>query len=249
MLHLIKMWLEAPVEETDEQGNKHRSTRNRDEGRGTPQGAPISPLLSNLYMRRFVLGWKRLGHEKRLAAYIVNYADDLVICCRGRAEEALARMRDIMTKLKLTVNETKTRVCKLPEEKFDFLGYTFGRCYSPKTGRAYLGTVPSKKRVTRICEAISEVTGRDQTLLDQEIVVAKLNRTMIGWANYFCLGTVSTAYRAVDSHACKRLRRWLCAKHKVLGSGTKRFPEASLHKLLGLVCLTKRTRNFPWATS
>jgi RNA-directed DNA polymerase len=116
MLHLIKMWLEAPVEETDEKGNKHRSTRNRDEGRGTPQGAPISPLLSNLYMRRFVLGWKKLGHEKRLAAYIVNYADDLVICCRGRAEEALATMRDIMGKLKLTVNETKTRVCKLPEE-------------------------------------------------------------------------------------------------------------------------------------
>src|ERR1700689_2463828 len=77
MLHLIKMWLEAPVEETDERGNKHRSTRNRDEGKGTPQGSPISPLLSNLYMRRFVLGWKKLGHEKRPAAYIVNYADDL----------------------------------------------------------------------------------------------------------------------------------------------------------------------------
>jgi group II intron reverse transcriptase/maturase len=249
MLHLIKMWLEVPVEETDEKGNKHQSTRNRDEGRGTPQGAPISPLLSNLYMRRFVLGWKKFGHEKRLAAYIVNYADDLVICCRGRAEEALARMRDIMTKLKLTVNETKTRVCKLPDEKFDFLGYTFGRCYSPKTGRAYLGTVPSKKRVLRNCETISEATGRDHILLDQEMVVAKLNRTMIGWANYFCFGPVSTAYRAVDSHACKRLRRWLCAKHKVLGSGTKRFPEASLHKLFGLVCLTKRTSNFPWATS
>jgi RNA-directed DNA polymerase len=80
-------------------------------------------------------------------------------------------------------------------------------------------------------------------------VVAKLNRTMIGWANYFCLGSVSMAYRAVDSHACKRLRQWLCAKHKVLGSGAKRFPEASLHKLFGLVCLTKRTSNFPWATS
>jgi hypothetical protein len=83
MLHLIKMWLEAPVEETDERGNKHRSTRNRDEGRGSPQGSPISPLLSNLYMRRFVLGWKKLGHEKRLKAYVVNYADDLVICCRA----------------------------------------------------------------------------------------------------------------------------------------------------------------------
>jgi RNA-directed DNA polymerase len=102
-------------------------------------------------MRRFVLGWKKLGHEKRLKAYIVNYADDLVICCRNRAEEALVTMRDMMTKLKLTVNDTKTRVCKLPEEKFDFLGYTFGRCYSPKTGRAYLGTTPSKKRVQRLC--------------------------------------------------------------------------------------------------
>jgi RNA-directed DNA polymerase len=209
----------------------------------------ISPLLSNLYMRRFVLGWKKLGHEKRLAAYIVNYADDLVICCRGRAEEALARMRDIMGKLKLTVNETKTRVCKLPEEKFDFLGYTFGRCYSPKTGRSYTGTVPSKKRVIRICEALSEMTGRDQTLLDQEMVVGKLNRTMIGWANYFCLGPVSKAYRAVDRHARKRLRQWLCAKHKVSWPATNRFPTASLHEVLGLVRLSKRTSNFPWATS
>ena len=130
-------------------------------------------------------------------------------------------MRDIMTKLRLTVNETKTRVCKLPEEKFDFLGYTFGRCYSPKTGRTYLGSAPSKKRVIRICEAISEMTGRDQTLLDQEIVVAKLNRT---------------------------LRQWLCVKHKVI-SGTERFSETFLHDMLGLVRLTQRTRNLPWAIS
>jgi retron-type reverse transcriptase len=88
MLHLIKMWLKAPVEETDEKGNQHRSTRNQDEGKGTPQGAPISPLLSNLYMRRFVLGWKKLGHEKRLAAHIVNYADDRAP--RARKEERLS---------------------------------------------------------------------------------------------------------------------------------------------------------------
>jgi RNA-directed DNA polymerase len=112
--------------------------RNRDDRKGTPQGSPISPLLSNLYMRRFVLGWKQLGHEQRLKARIVNYADDLVICCRGRAQEALVTMQDMMTRLKLTVNQAKTRVCTLPEEKFDFLGYTFGRCYSPQTGRAYL---------------------------------------------------------------------------------------------------------------
>jgi group II intron reverse transcriptase/maturase len=248
MLHLIKMWLVAPVEETDERGNKHRNTRNRDEGKGTPQGAPISPLLSNVYMRRFVLGWKKLGHEKRLQARIVNYADDLVICCRGQAEEALARMRDIMTKLKLTVNETKTRVCRLPGEKFDFLGYTFGQCYKLQTGLAYIGTVPSKKRVIRICAAISEMTGREYTPLGQEQVVAKLNRVMIGWANYFCLGPVSKAYRAIDGHARKRLRQWLCAKHQISWQATKRYSEAMLYGELGLIRLTKRTSSLPWAT-
>ncbi|MGA9241119.1 MAG: group II intron reverse transcriptase/maturase [Silvibacterium sp.] len=249
MLHLIKMWLTAPVKERDARGGKHRHTRNRDEGRGSPQGSPISPLLSNIYMRRFVLGWKKLGHEKRLGAYIVNYADDLVICCRGRAEEALAKMQAMMTKLKLTVNDTKTRVAKLPEEKFDFLGYTFGRCYSTKTGRAYLGTVPAKSRVVRICDAISRDTGHDRTQLDPEIVVKKLNQRMNGWANYFCLGPVSKAYRAIEQHAEKRLRQWLCAKHEVAWPATKKFPPDSLYTKFGLIRLTERTRNFSWAKS
>ena len=244
MLHLIKMWLKAPVEETDERGKKHRNTGNRDQGKGTPQGSPISPLLSNLYMRRFVLGWKKLGHEKRLGACIVNYADDLVICCRGRAEEALTAMRVMMTKLKLTVNETKTRVAMLPEEKFDFLGYTFGRYYSPKTGRAHLGVTPSKKRVIRICRAISDETGRNRTLLDHATVVRKLNQMMNGWANYFCLGSASNAYRAIEQHACKRLRQWLCIKHKVAWPGFRRFPPESLYTMAGLVRLTQRQRSF-----
>jgi group II intron reverse transcriptase/maturase len=249
MLHLIKMWLEAPVEETDEHGNKRRSARNRDEGRGTPQGAPISPLLSNLYMRRFVLGWKKLGHEKRLKAYIINYADDLVICCRAGADDALYVMRNMMSKLKLTVNESKTRVCRLPEEKFDFLGYTFGRCYSPKTGRAYWGTTPSKKRVQRLCQSISEMTRRSQTQQDAATLVAALNRKINGWANYFCLGPVSPAYRAVEQHTCRRLRQWLCVKHKEQTRGNTRFPQRALHETFGLVRLTARTASFPWATT
>jgi len=247
MLHLIKMWLEAPVEETDEQGNKRRSTRNRDKGRGTPQGAPISPLLSNLYMRRFVLGWKQLGHEKRLQAYIVNYADDLVICCRTQAEEALGTMRSMMTRLKLTVNESKTRVCRLPGETFDFLGYSFGRCYSPKTGQAYWGTTPSKKRVQRMCQAISEMTRPSHTQQDAETLVEALNRKLTGWANYFCLGPVSNAYRAVERHTCRRLRQWLCAKHKEQAGGNTRFSQPILHQQFGLVRLTARTASFPWA--
>jgi hypothetical protein len=200
-------------------------------------------------MRRFVLGWKKLGHEKRLQAYIINYADDLVICCCARADEALVMMRSMMTQLKLTVNETKTRVCKLPEERFDFLGYTFGRCYSPKTGRAYLGTTPSKKRVTRICQAISKETGRNKTLLDPKIVVGRLNRMMIGWANYFCLGPVSNAYRAIERHARRRVRQWLCAKHQVSWPAAKRFPDHYIDQRLGLVRLSRRTASFPWATA
>jgi RNA-directed DNA polymerase len=248
MLHLIKMWLEAPVEETDERGRKHRSRRNRDEGRGTPQGSPISPLLSNIYMRRFVLGWKQLGHEQRLQARVVNYADDLVICCRGKAREALAAMQVMMARLKLTVNEAKTRVCKLPQEKFDFLGYTFGRCYSPRTGRPYLGTTPSKRRVQRLYEAISEATRRGHTQQQAEALVMKLNREIIGWANYFCLGPVSKAYRAVEQHTRRRLRQWLRAKHKLPGMGTARYPDEALHDVYGLVRLSKRTASFPWAT-
>ena len=146
VLHLVKMWLESPVEETDDRGRKTRTTEARDSRRGIPQGSPISPLLANLYMRRFVLGWKMLGLEQSLGSRIVTYADDLVILCR-RAEEALQQLREIMGKLKLTVNEEKTRICKVPEGEFDFLGYTFGRMYSARTGQARLGYRPSKKSI------------------------------------------------------------------------------------------------------
>ena len=247
MLRLIKAWLVAPVEETDERGRISRTNRNKDARRGTPQGAPISPLLSNLYMRRFILGWKVLGHEERLDAHIVNYADDFVICCRGTAEQAMTAMRRIMGTLKLTVNEQKSRECRVPHESFDFLGYTIGRCYSTRTGKAYIGTRPSKKSITAICREISDMTGRRWLLLAAEDRVGRINRKLIGWSTYFCLGPVSKAYRAVDCHARNRLRQWLRAKHKVHGKGTSRFPDEYLYQRLGLVRLGQRTRSFPWA--
>jgi RNA-directed DNA polymerase len=239
ILRLIKMWLEAPVEETDAKGHRRRTTRNKDQGMGTPQGAPISPLFSNLYMRRFVKGWKVGGHQRRLSAHIVNYADDFVICCRGTADEAMSVMRTMMSKLKLTVNEQKTRLCRLPEESFDFLGYTLGRNYDCRTGESYLGPRPALKKVERLCGEISRLTERRTAWLEVEKEIGRINRKLRGWSHYFSLGTVSKVYRRIDRHVCHRVRRWLCAKFKVRGQGTTRFPDKYLHQELGLYQLQR----------
>ena len=125
-------------------------------------------------MRRFVLGWKMLGLERSLGTRIVTYADDLVILCRkGKAEEALQRLREIMRKLKLTVNEEKTRICKVPEGEFDFLGYSLGRMYSARTGQARLGYRPSKKSIKRMVETIHALT-MDQTLSSKTETIASM---------------------------------------------------------------------------
>ena len=249
LLGLIKMWLVAPVEEIDGRGRRRRTTRNKDERRGSPQGSPLSPLLANLYMRRFIVGWKVLGHEQRLDAHIVNYADDFVICCRGTASEAMTVMRGMMSKLRLTVNETKTRLCRVPEGTFDFLGYTIGRCWSPVTGKSYIGTKPSAKKIDRLKREISDQTSRKWLWTDVEDRVARLNRMLLGWSNYFGLGPVSASYRAIDRHARDRLRHWLRRKHKLKSRGTTRFPDQYLHDALGLTRLSARTKSFPWANA
>jgi hypothetical protein len=174
-------------------------------------------------------------------------ATRLVICCRGTADEAMATMRGMMSKLRLTVNEKKTRLCGVPEETFDFLGYTIGRCYSPRTGRPFIGTRPSAKKIAGLRDEIRELTDRRWLWMAVEDRVGRLNRLLLGWSNYFCLGPVSPAYRAIDRHSRQRLRQWLCAKHKARTRGTSRFPDQYLHDELGLIRLSARTKSFPWA--
>ena len=198
-------------------------------------------------MRRFVLGWKTLGHERALRARIVNYADDFVICCRGTANEAMQAMRKMMSRLKLTVNETKTHVCYVPDESFDFLGYTFGRMYAPRTGQPYIGARPSRKKVAGLRQAISEQTSARWEWADSEEIVGRLNRMLRGWANYFSYGSVRRAHRAVDYHTRERLREWLCRKHKIDGRGTARFPLQYGYKELGLIELRVQRRTLPRA--
>jgi RNA-directed DNA polymerase len=247
MLHLLKQWLVAPAEETDKRGRVQRTTRNKDTKRGTPQGAPISPLLANIYMRRFVLGWKTLGHEKRFQARIVNYADDFVILCRRHAEKAATAMRGMMERLKLTVNETKTHVCRLPAESFDFLGYTFGRMYSPRTGGAYIGAKPSRTRVLGICRQLNERVGKIPTFIRPEALVYQLNQVLRGWANYFCYGAYTPAFQLVHRHACDRVRRWLRRKHQVKALRYCQTSDNELERKFGLLNLTKFQRRHSWA--
>ena len=114
-------------------------------------------------------------------------------------------------------------------------------------GEEYIGTKPSQKTIARVCGAISELTEGRWGFIDTEDQVGRINRTLEGWSNYFRLGPVSKAYRAVDRHTAQRLRQWLRRKHKVRGAGTTRYSDHHLYQRLNLVRLEVRTRNFAWA--
>lgn len=248
VLRLVKQWLEAAVEETDDSGRKTRTTRNKDEHRGTPQGGVASPLLANLYMRRFVLGWKTGGQRDRLDAHVVNYADDFVICCRpGKGPAAMATMQSMMNRLRLTVNTTKTRLCQFPDEPFKFLGFQFCEQVSWKTGRRYRTVVPAKAKVQAMCERISELTSSKRLWLSEDDQLGQLNRTIVGWANYFSIGYVTGAWQIVQQHTCRRLRWWL---HRKTGkrSSSRCFSDVQLYQRYGLTKLVDSVRrNSLWA--
>ena len=247
MLHLVKMWLKAPVEETDERGHR-RMSGGKKATRGTPQGGVASQLLANIYMHRFIKAFRKYGLDRRYGAVLVTYADDFVVLCRHDAAEVLETTRRWMASIGLALNETKTRVCNARCESFDFLGYTFGPQYSPRTGRRYHGARPSQKAVASITDTIRQRL-RPGNQGPWEEVARDLNRTVRGWAAYFSYGSVSKARRAVQGHLYHTVRRFLRRRHSVAGPGFRQFPRTRVFGELGVYSLDTAPRRGPVHTS
>lgn len=228
MLHLIKMWLTAPVEEKDEKTGKKRLTGGKDKDQGTPQGGVVSPGLANLYMNRMLKGFRQAKRGEQFRARIVNYADDFVILSRGKAAEALKWTQGVTERLGVTLNAVKTSIKDARQEQFDFLGYTYGPRWDPRTGQRYIGFGPSKKSVGKITEKVSELLDR-RVGQSWEKVGEKLNAMLRGWKQYFNRGSTSKAYRAVDAHVEERVRHFLRKQHKVSSQGTRQFSREQVY--------------------
>jgi len=240
MLHVLKMWLKAPVAEPDERGAQRMSGGKR-ATRGTPQGGVVSPLLANIYMHRYIKAFRRYGLDQKYGAQLVTYADDLVVLCRHGAQEVLEKTRGWMASIGLALNEGKTCVRNARCESFDFLGYTFGPMYSPRTGGRYNGARPSKKAIASIKGAIRRRlrTGNHAPWAE---VVSRLNRTVRGWAAYFCYGSLAKARHDVQLHLYHSVRRFLRRRHKLAGPGYRQFPVAAVFGELGVLALDRLPR-------
>jgi RNA-directed DNA polymerase len=237
VLRLIKLWLKTPVEETDARGRR-RMSGGKHNTCGTPQGGVISPLLANRYMNRFLRHWRHQGCGEAFRAHVVNYADDFVILSRGHADEALAWTRRVMTRLGLTMNEAKTTVRDARQERFDFLGYSFGPHHYRKDGHWYLGASPSRKSVQRIKGRVGEILVASK-IAPWGAVRDRLNQLLRGWAAYFAYGTRLMAYRAADNHVYASVRGFLTRRHKVSSRGSRRFSDHEVFGNLGVLRLRR----------
>jgi RNA-directed DNA polymerase len=248
VLRLIKLWLKAPIEERDDDDRSRRIGGGKGNTRGTPQGGVASPLLANIYMNRFLKYWRLTGRGDAFRAHVIAYADDFVILSRGRAAEALAWTKTVMTRLGLTLNEAKTSLRNARLERFDFLGYSFGPHRYKANGQWYLSASPSKKSMQRFKTKVGNllVPGNHDPWPE---VRDTLNSSLLGWSNYFCHGTRRSAFRSVDRYVYERVRDFLARRHKVAGRGTQRFSCEVVYGALGLLRLERLPLTAPLCAS
>jgi group II intron reverse transcriptase/maturase len=219
ILHLIQMWLKAPVMEEDKDGTKRNIGGGKGNSKGTPQGGVISPLLANLYLHILDRIWERRQLHQRMGARIVRYADDIVILCRKQPEEVMAVLRRILERLGLTLNEAKTKTINAYEGKFDFLGFTIWMGKGRKTGRYYPHVQPSKKSLQSIKDRVTQLTQGERTIMPIDWIVNEVNATVRGWVGYFHYRNCSRTLIKVRHHVEERLITHLRKRHKVRGRG------------------------------
>lgn len=237
ILRLIQMWLKAPIMEMDNDGTKRNIGGGKGNRTGTPQGGVISPLLSNLYLHILDRIWERNNLQQRLGARIVRYADDIVLLCkRGKSGRVMTIFRQILERLKLTLNETKTKIVNAHKEKFDFLGFSIRMAESWKTGNLYPHVQPSKKSLQKIKDRVTELTGRRRTIMPLDWIVNEVNATVRGWVGYFHYRNCSKALGQIRSHVGERLITHLRKRHKIRNrnAGYVRFPSRLLYERYNL---------------
>lgn len=248
VLALLKQWLKAPVVEEDDDGTRRTSGGGKGNRQGTPQGGVISPLLSNLYLHLLDRIWERHELERRDRARLVRYADDVVILCAGDVEAPMAALRQVLGRLDLCLNETKTRVVDAREESFDFLGFSFHSRRSRNSGKRYPHVEPSRRSVQRIKDRTTALTSRRRTPVPMPCIISELNRTLRGWSNYFhhrnCTGVMSK----VKMHVEERVRTHLRRRHKLVSRAQAyhHFPGPVIYGRYGLF---KLPTHAPWRSA
>ena len=209
VLKLIRMWLQAPVVDKDEDG-RPTVTRPR---QGTPQGGVISPLLANSFLHWFDRAFHRKGAPRHWAdARLVRYADDFVVLARYQGAGLIRWVETVLeTRLELTINRDKTSVVKLEEGgKLDFLGFTFWLAPDLR-GRdhRYLRVEPSKKALARERDKLRDLTSTKLCFYPVPALIHRVNRHLRGWANYFSYGHPRVAFRQTNQFVRHRLYRHL----------------------------------------
>ena len=195
----------------------------------------ISPLLANIYLHALDELWEKRGYDQREGPNVqmVRYADDLVLMTDKDAEWALERLREILVRLELELNEEKSRVVDAEKETFDFLGFTYRRVTNPKTGKRAALFYPSKKSQKRLREKVKNILGPSYPITLDEYV-CRTNRVVRGWVNYYRIGNANRVFHDIRDYVEVKMRRVLQRKAGRHGCGWKRYDYTYLYKRLGL---------------
>ncbi len=231
ILRLVKMWLKAPVAEEGRDGKNRNVGGGKGNRKGTPQGGVISPLLSNLYLHLIDRTWERQHLEKRLGARLVRYADDFVVLCKEETEVPMKVISRLLSRLDLSLNESKTKVLDAQVAIFDFLGFELRIGRSRVTGNFFPHVQPSKKSLCSIKDRISRLTCRKRTPIPLDRIMREVNSGLQGWVGYFHYRNSSRSLSHLKCHVEERLRTHLRKRHKVKerAIGYKRFSSRVLY--------------------